>query len=294
LKILVIGASGLIGGTLFQQLIDKKEDVSGTYYLHNQENFKYLDITNYAELNNYLTKNKPQIIFLPAAQPNVDYCEEYPEISRKINVDGIKKLAKVAPPIKSKIVFFSTDYIFSGDNGPYREADNPNPINEYGRQKLEAENIIRNTLTNYLIIRTTVVYGYEKQGKNFVIKTIENLKQGKRIKVPTDQISNPTFSVDLCSATIRLIEKNKIGIYNIAGNQLITRYDFSVKIAEIFGLDKNLITPVFTSDLNQKALRPLKAGLVIDKIQNELSIEIMSPEVGLKSLKNILENKGVI
>jgi len=136
----------------------------------------------------------------------------------------------------------------------------------YGRQKLIAENIIAMRLTNYIIIRTTIVYGWERQGKNFVLRLIRTLQNNQEIKVPTDQIGTPTYAPYLAKTSVQLAESKVKGIYNIAGKDLVNRYDFACEVAKIFKCDKSLIIPVKTNDLHQPAVRPLNAGLKINKV----------------------------
>jgi dTDP-4-dehydrorhamnose reductase len=184
--------------------------------------------------------------------------------------------------INAKIIFFSSDYVFDGVQGPYSEDDPAHPISEYGNQKLIGEHYIAFHSKNYLIIRTTVVYGWETQGKNFVQRLIKSLRDGERIRVPVDQIGNPTFAPNLAEAVIELATGGETGICNIVGSTLVSRYEFAVTIAKAFDLDPLLIVPVSTEELGQVAQRPLSAGLRVDKAQKILRTSLLGYLEGLR------------
>lgn len=286
MKLLVIGASGLVGSAVYKYP-QKLYNVFGTYFTQKRDNLLHLDITNKQEVNELLNKIKPDIIVHSAALPAVDYCEEHQKESWNINVEGTKNIVNVGKNINSKIVFISTDYIFDGKNGPYSEEDIPNPISFYGNIKLECENIVKE-YKNYLIIRTTGIYGFETAGKNFVLSLIKNNKAGNIAKIPVDQYSNPTLSDNIADAIIKLCQKNIIGIYNVGSSEFINRYEFALKISRIFNLNQKLITPITTTELKQKAQRPLLSGLKTDKIKNNINIKLFSCYEGLNILKKQL------
>ncbi|MHA1268775.1 MAG: SDR family oxidoreductase [Candidatus Helarchaeota archaeon] len=286
--VLIIGASGFIGFSLFQYF-SRDFNVIGTYYSNKTQNFIHLNILNQKELNEIITKYTPNIILLPAALPNVEYCEENFQACWAHNVEGPLNLIKNIKKLDIKLVYYSSDYIFDGKNGPYYETDTPNPISNYGKAKLETEKNIIDNLSNFLILRTTVVYGWERNRKNFIYRLIETTNRNEEIRVPSDQIGTPTYVEDLVKATFKLITVNQIGIFNVVGPKLISRYDFSLIAADVFNLNKDLIIPVLTKELKQKAKRPLNAGLKIDKLLKTIDIKMLSPYEGLKKMKLKIE-----
>ena len=285
MKILVIGASGLVGNALFRAFASKHE-IIGTFSAHPIGNLIRLDITNKAEVEGIFRRFMPDVVLLSAGLTNVELCEERQDLCQKINVEGTKNVVECIANLPAKLVFFSSDYIFDGRNGPYSETDTPNPINVYGLAKLEAETLIRNELKNYLIIRSTVIYGWEPQAKNFIMSLLKNVELGKEMRVPNDQIGTPTYAINLAEIVKELVERNKIGIYNVAGCDPVSRYDFALVAADVFGLNKRLIVPVSTVELNQRAKRPLRAGLKIDKVCREVSTEPVGAREGLELMKN--------
>lgn len=252
------------------------------------KNISYCDITQKETLKGIFSHSNPNVVILTAALSNVDYCEEYPEESEKINIHGLENLLDCMKVGDTKIVYFSSDYIFDGLNGPYSEDDYPNPISVYGRHKLQAEELIKKTTDDYLIIRTTWVYGPETREKNFVLGLIKRIKREEKVKVPFDQIGSPTYSKNLADIIEELVRKNKRGTYNIVGPKLVDRYSFAKEISVHFGFNQDRLALVSTVELGQKAKRPLKAGLKIDKIKKEVSIALIDYIKGINLLKQEL------
>ena len=286
MKTVIIGASGLVGSHLLQTCQSRGWDVLGTYHTFAQPGLIPLKLTDSDEVRSLIQKSQPDVVFLPAFRSNVDYCEQNPEETYQINVVGCLNVAQATGDVGAKLVFYSSDYVFNGNAGPYLETDEAEPICVYGRQKLEVEQKIAELLENYLILRITVVYGYEAQAKNFVVRLITNLKNGQTMKVPQDQVGSPTLVDDIAEASCRLVEAGATGIFHVAGPDLMNRYQFAVEVAKVFGLSTENIVPVMTSDLGQVAPRPLKAGMRCDRLQQTLNWNLRGVVDGLNCLKN--------
>lgn len=246
-----------------------------------------MDIRHPEEVKIVFNQVHPDVVYLPAAFTNVDECEKTPDLARAINVTGVENVALQVKKSMCKLVFFSTDYIFNGRHGPYDEQSSPNPICEYGKQKLEAEEIIQDLCVDPLIIRTTIVFGWEPQRKNFVTRMIENLRKGHRVKVPYDQFGNPTYAPDLVSAVMKLVEMGCAGIFNVVGCDRVSRYQFAQDVAKVFSLQADLINPVATRDLEQIAQRPLQVGLITDKVARTLKRTMPGYGSGLMKMKEV-------
>lgn len=283
---LIIGASGCLGGILYQDF-KKLGPVVGTYCGHAWGDLVHLDVTDATEVRRVLTESRPNVVLHCGALTHVDGCEEKPDVSQRINVEGTRNVVEAIRNTGVKYVFFSSDYVFDGKAGPYREEDATNPIQVYGRHKLDAERIIKNRLTKYLILRVHGVFGWERQGKNFVQRLIENLRAGKNATIPNDQFGSPTYAPNLSEALQELVRKDMRGIYHLTGTTVLDRYAFSCLIAKVFELDEKLIIPKTTAELNQKAPRPLKSGLLVEKAKRELKTRLWSTEEALRHMKGI-------
>ncbi len=281
---LVIGASGQVGEHLLRRLRESGQVASGTYYEHAQPGLLPLDMRNQEAVSALVKAEKPQYVYLVSGLTNVDYCELHPDAGYALNVLGVSYVSRAANEAGAKVVYFSTDYVFDGTRGPYAETDVPRPLSEYGRQKLLGEHGVALHAQEHLIIRTTVVYGWESQGKNFVQRLVTSLRQGQRVRVPRDQIGSPTYTPNLAAAAVELTTGGASGVYHIAGPAMINRAEFALAVAKNFGLDPGLIEPVTTKELGQAAPRPLLAGMRVEKAQAVLKTRLVDYREGLNMM----------
>lgn len=295
-KILVIGSNGLLGqklceiivrGGAYSLTIASVEEkpirhVVGAQYVQ-------VDISNKKDIKSLVNTCSPDVIINAAAMTNVDACETERELCWRINVDGVENIVDAAKIRDTKVIHVSTDYIFDGKSGPYTEDDRPEPLSYYGKSKLASENLLRTSGVPFLIARTIVLYGFAPGVKaNFALWLIESLENKKTVNVVDDQIGNPTLVDDLAYGLIQGFEMERTGVYNIAGRDIVNRYEFALKLAKVFNLDASLIKPIKTSSLKQPAPRPLKSGLVTLKAEVELGYKPSTSEQGLLILKTQL------
>ncbi len=284
MKTLVIGASGLVGSHLLAALKDAGDSAAGTYHSTPAPGLEPLDVRDEAAVVACIQAARPDVVYLPASLTHVDYCESHESESFASNVAGVRHVAQAAAAAGSRMVYFSSEYVFAGDAGPYRETDPVKPLSVYARHKVEAEQSLPG---NALIIRTTVVYGYESQRKNFVYRLRRVLGEGGELPAPIDQVSSPTYAPNLARACVTLAKKGASGIYHVAGPVRANRYEFATETARVFGLDPARVRPVTTADLHQPAKRPLDAGLVTDKAQRELTFPLIDYRAGLRALRDL-------
>lgn len=296
-RILIIGSNGMLGQRLAEFFLSSpnvelfctsQEEKS---FINNVE-YKSLDITQKQKVKEIILDFFPDFVINTAAYTNVDKAEYEKELAWKTNVNGIENISLYSWTIDAHLIHISTDYIFDGKNGPYSEEDKPSPINYYGRSKLASENSIRTSGVRFTIIRSNVLYGHTKYGRpDFVKWVIDSLSNGKEIKIVSDQFNNPTYIDDICHAINKIIEFKKEGIYNIAGPEILSRLDFTYRIADYFSLDKNLIIPIVTDDLKQPAPRPLKSGLITLKAETQIGYKPTSIEESFALISKILSEK---
>jgi len=264
MKLLVTGASGLLGTKIVN--FTNTFEIYGTFY-QNPVNFGYektlrLDVSK-RNAANLIRKTAPDVVVHTAAFTNVDRCELDRKNAYQINVEGTRNVALGAK--NSKLVYISTDYIFDGEAGMYHENDEPNPVSYYGQTKLKGEQIVQEICGNYIIARTSVLYGWHSR-LNFVSWVIHELQKGNKINIVTDQVNSPTLADDLAEQIMVLIECDEQGIFHTAGGERISRYEFTREIARIFELDQTLITPVTSEQLKWVAKRPKDSSLAVEKI----------------------------
>jgi dTDP-4-dehydrorhamnose reductase len=281
---LVIGVSGQVGEHLTRAAEAAGGEVVGTFRGCPLSGARPLDIRGREAVRVLVEETRPAVVYLPASLTNVDHCERNPEEGYAINVVGVRHVVEAANAIGARVVYFSSDYVFDGTAGPYCEEDPANPICEYGRQKLIAEHYVALHARDALIVRTTVVYGWERQSKNFVCRLLNTLRDGGTLRAPLDQIGSPTYAPNLARAIVELVLAGATGIYHVSGPERASRYEFACEAARVFGLDARLIRAVTTPELEQPAPRPLNAGMRVDRAAAALSFPLLGYQEGLRAM----------
>ena len=243
MRILVIGGSGLLGKKLLKTL-SFTHNVGGTYSTKPYENCKKLDITDGKAVEQFINLYQPEVVIHTAAIKNSDFCEENTDICWRVNVEGTKNIVDVCKKHCVKVIYISSDYIFDGKKGIYDEQANPAPINFYGLTKLESERTIKEELADYIIIRPTILYGYnDGSDATFITKVRTEAEKGNTLYLDNQMVKYPLLIDDLATFVIALLDTNKNGTFHIGGNDPVTRYQWAKKIAEIYDLDEEKILP---------------------------------------------------
>ena len=284
-KILITGSTGQLGNSLGKVFKSRYDLVSTSRTKPNKNTNYFLDITNSLLVKDMVSAISPDIIINLAALTNVDLCESNPDLAHAINFQGVKNLVNV---FKGPIIHLSSDYVFDGKLGQYKENDITNPINVYGVTKYKAEKFLLEKSKGSLVIRTNVLYDYQSKAKSsFLNWVVDSLKRGEKIKVVDDQFNNPTWTDSISVVIDRAIKADLNGLIHWGDFDWISRYDFANKIADKFNLQSNLIEPIKTEELNQVAPRPLNAGLDTTLAQDLLRLE--PPQID-DCLNQIIEN----
>ena len=284
--VLITGASGQLGMSLKKIFNSKYEIISTTGNNISGVSSIYLDVTNPVLFKEVVEMTNPDLVVNLAAMTSVDLCEKNPELAYAINIGGVDNLVNA---FRGPIIHVSTDYVFDGESGPYKEEDTTNPLNVYGRSKLESEKLLLDQSENSLVIRSNVLYDYSSKSRASFLKwVVDSLNQEKEISVVEDQWNNPTWTGSLAVVIDRAIDTQVTGLVHWGDGDLVSRFDFANKIADVFNLKKSLIKPILTSELNQTAKRPLKSGLTSDYAQNILNLE---PPTIKECLESIVEQK---
>lgn len=303
MKILITGANGLLGQHLVKLLLDTTthhiiatgKGEARFVFEDSRLHYFALDITDGMAVNLMLQKLQPDTIIHGAALTQVDECEQHPIKAWEINVTATRFIVDAAKKINAFVIFVSTDFVFDGIHGPYKEADIANPVSYYGSTKVAAEKAVLQSGLQCAIVRTCLLYGNILFGNrsNIVSWVKENLEEGKKIKVVSDQWRTPTYVEDLAKGILLIAEKKAVGLFHISGKDFLSPYDMAMSTAEYLHLDKSLIEKVDASIFTQPAKRPAKTGFIIDKAKFELGFNPLSFTEGLKKmLTPIAERQG--
>lgn len=288
MKILITGGSGLLGSATAALFKDYYSTfityTNNKVFIEGCETYR-LDISNKEEVFKVIGAIQPDFIMHTAALIGVGICENNKELAYDINVNGTKHIAEAADKFNSRIVHISTDYVFDGKKGMYKETDKPNPLNYYAKTKLEAEKLINK---NHAIIRTSI-YGWNiiKERKNFATFILEELENSKKINIFEDQYNTIILTNNLAEALKEIVDKNKKGIYNIGGSERQSKYEFALKLADVFELNKRLINPIIIDDAEDKDQRPPDVSLDSTKAKKELNVKLLNIEEGLELMKKL-------
>lgn len=300
MRILITGSNGLLGQKIVK-LLSGKEGVEllatskGENRISDKSGYNYqnLDITKAEEIHNIFSEFKPTILINTAAMTNVDACEDDKENCWDLNVNAVKYMIAASEKHNTHFIHLSTDFVFDGENGPYKEEDQPNPISYYGLSKYEAEKLLQQSNIKWSIARTIIVYGIaEKMSRsNIVLWAKEALEKGNPLTIVEDQFRSPTLAEDLAMACWLIAEKEATGIFHISGKDVMSILDLVKRVADFYNYDKSIISPILSSSLNQAAKRPPKTGFILDKAINELGYSPCSFEEGVAILEHQLSTK---
>jgi dTDP-4-dehydrorhamnose reductase len=275
MRVLIIGANGMLGKDLVQVFNDSSIDFLGLGKAD-------LDITDIEATERKLLQANPSVVILSAAYTLVDNCEDQKELANSINGDGSKNVALVCKKVGARLLYISTDYIFDGSKeGSYIEEDPTNPINVYGQSKLLGEKYIQEVLDDYLIIRTSWLFGLG--GKNFVESIFNRGQKGEDLKVVNDQIGSPTHTGDLAAAILKLVQNGTKGIINISNSGACSWQDFAAAIYSEIGLDESKVSPISTAEFGAKAPRPKNSRLSSERFEKVAGYKLRGWKEALKS-----------
>lgn len=277
---LIIGAQGLVGSAIARQLPDALQGIPMEVKKENKYNQRYMDVVKHETMFKHFADYRPQVVYLCSAIAHVDKCEEVS--TGVVNVRGVTTVLRLCEQFEAKLVWFSSSYVFDGRSKvPYKEDDDVNPIQNYGLQKAQMEKLIMQSDLKHLIVRTVGVFGKEprRKSRNFVKQVAGSVFAGKEVYAPCDQSMNPILSDDLARITIKLAEK-KSGIFHVAGDTCVTKYEWAKQIASYFNFaDK--VKPKTSEEMNQIAKRP-KMGCLDCTHLLDLGIEIPSLSTGMQ------------
>lgn len=272
MKVFVIGASGLVGGNCVKHFAEMGWEVKGSYFSFAVDGTVFYNTLEPRHPDNFdIAAYKPDVIVHCGALTHVDYCETHEEESFEKTVQSTLNIIELAKQCNARMVYLSTDYVFDGREGPYREDDPVNPISVYGRHKLQAEKAVLREIPTSLVLRVTNVYGDEVRGKNFVARIVEQCQAGQKLtlKLPYDQFATPTNAWDIARAMFVLLRDGKQGVYHIGSTDYVNRVELALIVLKYFPDATYDLIPISTEAMQQPAARPLVGGFVRMKFCSE-------------------------
>jgi dTDP-4-dehydrorhamnose reductase len=296
-KILVTGSNGLLGQKLVALLASDNEieliaTSRGGNRILKVTGFTYepMDITSAKDVMRVFDKFKPEVVINTAAMTNVDACESDKKECWLLNVTAVEHLIAASKKHETHLIHLSTDFIFDGEAGPYKETDKPNPLSYYGESKLAAEKLLQNATCTWAIARTIIVYGIveDMSRSNIVLWAKAALEKKQKLTIVNDQFRSPTLAEDLAKGCVLIAKKQAVGIYHLSGKDTMSIVDLVRRVAKYYKLDESYIEEITTASLNQAAKRPPKTGFILDKAVKELGYNPVSFEEGIKFLESQL------
>lgn len=249
---------------------------------------RVVDLLNVESMVDLLEELRPDWVINTAAVTNVDGCEVDRDAARRVNVGVVANLVAACNQTGVGLVHLSTDYVFDGEGGPYKEGDATRPLSHYGELKLESEELVLQGMERAIVVRTMWLSGYVQGARsNMITWPLETLARGEEMRIVADQWGNPTYGPDLAAALVGLCAEEAKGLWHMGGGSFMTRYEQVVELATFFGLDKELISKMTTAELAQPAPRPLRSGLSTDAIEQRL---VRRPLSFLQSLEHLVQD----
>ncbi len=280
MKIFITGSNGLLGQKLVEFCIANSIDFIATSKGENRnpncpkKNFKTLDITDKKEVDAIVVESNPTHIIHTAAITNVDYCELNPQECELVNVIATNHLVSASNKVEAHFQFVSTDFVFDGKKGNYKENDEVNPLSEYAKSKVKSENITKEKAKfGWSIVRTIIVYGVGENlsRSNLIVWAKSALENGDAINIIDDQFRAPTFAEDLAAGCMGIILNDEKGIFHISGPETMSIYQIVERIAKHFDYSMKNVSKTSSLTLNQPAIRPPKTGFNLSKAYQKIN-----------------------
>ena len=258
MKVLVTGVKGQLGYDVVRELQKRGHEAVGV-------DIDEMDITDAAAVERVMTEVQPDAVIHCSAYTAVDRAEEDTEICRRVNVDGTENIAKICKKLDCKMLYLSTDYIFSGDGErPWEPDDEASPLNAYGQSKYDGELALKKYVEKYFIVRISWVFGIN--GNNFIKTMLRLGRENGAVKVVDDQIGSPTYTYDLARLLVDMIESDRYGAYHATNEGICSWYEFAKEIFRAAGMDNVSVTPVKSEEFPVKAKRPKNSRMSKEKL----------------------------
>jgi dTDP-4-dehydrorhamnose reductase len=277
-RMLVIGARGFLGMHAARAASDRFEVFSGSREIEAAPNSVQIDITDASNVNAAFQRVKPDVVMLMAAMSDIDKCQAQPELAFVVNVRGPEHVANACTRTNTRLVFTSSAAVFDGRKHGYAEDNPPTPLSVYGETKARAEAAVLKLAPSAIVVRIALALGFaRKAGTNALLDNlVDRWALGAPVSAPTFEYRNPIDAGTLCRLILRLLccEDAK-GIFHAGSKESISRYELSVKLANLMGYSGDLVQPQAEPNPG-RAPRGRDHFLLTDKIQAACSLPIPS------------------
>ncbi len=282
MKVLVTGVGGQLGHDVVRELEQRGHEVTGV-------GREEMDITDAEKVRKIIRDCVPDAVIHCSAYTAVDRAEDEADQCRKVNVEGTKNIAEICAELDCKMIYISTDFVFSGEGErPWETDDAAGPISVYGRTKYEGEDEVKSRLDKFFIVRISWVFG--KNGNNFVKTMLRIGKENGAVKVVDDQIGSPTYTRDMAVLLADMVQTEKYGVYHASNEGFCSWYDFAKEIFRLAGMDDVSVTPITSDQFPAKAKRPFNSRMSKEKLVKEGFNKLPSWQ---DALKRYLQELGV-
>jgi len=288
IKIAVTGASGMLGHAIVLEAQRRRYDVVAFFHsvpvLVPGVVTAQLDIIDVDAVQSMFSRVRPHVVLHAAAETRVDWCEDHRDDAAQINIEASRNLAQVAARLDATFLYVSTDSVFDGTRGDYKETDTPLPLNVYANTKLEGEEAVLQSLPSSIVVRTNF-YGWGGEHKAGLLDWIvRELARGRSIPGFTDVMFCPLLVSDAATVFLDLLERKVSGVFHVVGSEATSKYDFARNVALKFGYDPSLVKPSRLSDVTMRARRPLNTSLNVERLQIALGRDMPGVAEGLSRL----------
>ncbi|MFA9406965.1 MAG: NAD(P)-dependent oxidoreductase [Anaerolineales bacterium] len=291
-KVMITGASGLLGANLVLSAMNT-HDVIAVCHEHPIRLPNHVvveaDLSIEDNVRELFRKTSPDWVIHCAAATDVDRCQEDPGWAVLLNRDMAGYVAEAAREYHARLIHISTDAVFDGTNAPYAEEDLAGPINVYGKTKLEGERVVSEMNADAAIIRCNI-FGWNARAKhNLAEWFIYRLERDEACPGFTDVLVSPILVNDLGDVLLQILDRGLSGIFHVGSKSCLSKYDFGVRLARVFGLDENLIQPVLSERAALKAPRPKDLCLKTQKIEGEINNRLPDVDECILAFHNLRE-----
>lgn len=284
MKVLVTGVGGQLGHDVVRELEQRGHEVTGV-------GREEMDITDAEKVRKIIRDCVPDAVIHCSAYTAVDRAEDEADQCRKVNVEGTKNIAEICAELDCKMIYISTDFVFSGEGErPWETDDAAGPISVYGRTKYEGEDEVKSRLDKFFIVRISWVFG--KNGNNFVKTMLRIGKENGAVKVVDDQIGSPTYTRDMAVLLADMVQTEKYGVYHASNEGFCSWYEFAKEIFRLAGMDDVSVTPITSDQFPAKAKRPFNSRMSKEKLVKEGFNKLPSWQDALKRYVQELDASG--